>query len=395
MYQSFLDAIPANVAIIDQGGVIIAVNAAWRQFGTENACIPEAIGLGVNYLLVCRSAGALDHSVTNDVADGLEALLAGHSQSFEFEYPCHSLNEKRWFTCRCAPIQLMDGGRGAMIMHIDITTRRLAEEKVREQSDARYNFICELAHEIRSPLNAIIGFSELLKLRSVPEQSESNRHNHVELILKSAWHANDVVENVLALAKAESGSYSLVEQPVSLDELLRDIVGVSSSLARIAGVALNHASMPGGDDCLVLADKMLLRQALMNVVVNAIKYSPRGGTVKLFSTLHADGAINIVVEDHGPGIPPEDIERVMRPFEQSDPTRNTERLGVGLGLPLSRRFMRLHGGELRLISAMGSGTAAVLSLPRKRLQQSKCGATTNISNHAGRGFVDGQSSARG
>lgn len=356
-----MDAIPANLALIDGQGAIIAVNKPWLQFGIDNNWNDVSGGVGANYLDVCRTAAAAGDGVAGMVVDGVGRLLAGETDRFSLEYPCHSPSVQRWFTCLAAPLPLDEGHRGMLLLHIDITARRMAEEQLAEVNQARYDFICALAHEVRSPLQAIIGFAELIEMASA--DASARVRNHAHHIAKGGRHVVEVVSDVLDLTCAEAGGFELCEVELDLAEVADVAV---DTLAGLAATALVTLRRHGPSGVRVLGDVRLLRQALINVVSNAIHVSPPGRTVDLAVGALADGPAVIRVTDHGRGIAPEDIGRITEPFVQLKASGGAGRAGSGLGLPLARRFLHLHQGDLRFTSAPGAGTTVTLELPAAR-----------------------------
>lgn len=361
---SLLDAIPANLALIDPIGVIRAVNTAWVSFGKANQ-LPENSGcIGDNYIAVCHAAATAGDVTAGEVADGLTRLLAGETERYVLEYPCHSPTQPRWFTCMAAPLPLGDGQRGAVVMHIDITQRRLAEERLSTVNQARYQFICALAHEVRSPLQAIVGFSELVE--RAPATALDRVHGYAHRIGEAGRHVVGIVSDVLDLTKAEAGRFEVREEDVDLAALVDFATGTLASLATQGKVML-HRRLEAAGAVSVRGDERLLRQALINVLSNAIKVSPPGAVVEVVVETGAEGeseaAIHVI--DHGPGIAPELVAKAMEPFVQLRAAQEGAP-GTGLGLPLARRFLQLHQGDLRLSSTPGVGTTVTLALPPAR-----------------------------
>lgn len=372
MWRHPLDAIPANVAILDADGVILDVNSRWRCFGRANGLACDDVGRGCNYLSLCREAARQGDDLAAAV-EGLEKILGGTSSGFNLEYPCHSPTVQRWFTCLAAPLPMGSDRLGAVVMHIDITARRLAEERLARLNQARYDFICALAHEIRSPLQAVTGFTDLLLTRT----TDSTSVEYLRLIAQSCHHILDVVTGVLDLTKAAAGHFALDDERVSPVQIADFAASTLSGLAETEQVRIERVDEPEVDGLYVRADARLLRQAVLNVLANAIKFSPPGATVRVAVERLPDGAIILSVADRGRGISASELERILLPFIQgsalgsageAETGQTTARTtGTGLGLPLAREFLRLHGCDLFLQSLPGEGTTVTLMLPPERV----------------------------
>lgn len=364
--ESLVDAIPANLALLDQAGIIVTVNRAWRDFGRSNACADPAYGIGSDYIGLCRAAAQAGDETAVAVCDGLAQVLDGASPGFTLEYPCHSDESERWFTFLASPLPIDGADRpGAVVMHIDITQRRLAEDRVARESQKRYDFLCSLAHEIRSPLQGMMVFAELMKDAGSVEEF-AKLAPHAEKIHASGHHVLDVVDNVLVLAKADAGRQTLREGVVDLRGLTEFGISAVAGLAAQAGVMLNCAGSAQGGAIEIRGDETLLRQALINILSNAIKFTPQGDSIDIGFGL-ADGAPYVEIIDHGPGMTEAQMAQALEPFGQAGRPLQKGARGTGLGLPLARRFLKLHGGALSMISELGTGTRVRLALPVWRL----------------------------
>lgn len=362
LWRPLLDAIPGNLVLLDPVGTIVAVNRNWTTFAHDNNWPDQDAGLGQSYFAPDGVAGRLGETVARNVAAKLSDLLAGTCGGFSFEYT--GPDGQRRFSCTGAPL-LMDGGTGAVVMHIDITGREVDDDRLEKVNQARYDFICTLAHELRSPHQAIVGFSELLE-RQLADNGVSDRQlEYLRMIRQSGSHVLDIVNGVLDLAKAEAGRFELDEEVGTLADVGRFAVEALSGMAGEANVGIAFVVAPGMERLAVSADQRLLRQSLVNILSNAIKVTPGGRT----TTVTVDGLVEgrpvISVTDEGPGIKPEDITRIMRPFVRIKTGRRNR--GTGLGLTLSRTFMQLHGGDIDMSSALGVGTTVRLWLPAARL----------------------------
>jgi signal transduction histidine kinase len=209
-------------------------------------------------------------------------------------------------------------------------------------------------------LNAIIGFSEMLHEQMFGELNE-RQLGYVEDVLGAGRHLLSLINDVLDLAKIEAGKMKLEVSQVAIREVLRSAVSTHSDQASRRNVEL--AVSTDSEPVVVVGDERRLRQVVFNLVSNAVKFTPDGGRVDL--SAHAeDGYVELAVTDTGPGIPDADLERIFEEFEQSSDGRNAD--GTGLGLPLSRKLVELHGGRLWVESAVGRGSTFRFTLPLGR-----------------------------
>jgi signal transduction histidine kinase len=221
------------------------------------------------------------------------------------------------------------------------------------------DFLATMSHELRTPLNAIIGFSEVLREQMFGELN-TQQLSYVDDVLEAGQHLLSLINDVLDLAKIEAGRLDLEFSAVSIPDILRSGVAMHGERASRAGIALGLNVDP--DEINVEADERRLRQVVVNLLSNAIKFTPPDGRVDV-SARFTDGAVEIAVADTGPGISPDDLELIFEEFEQGQTTRLD---GTGLGLPLSRKFVELHGGRLWVESTVGTGSTFRFTLPIKQ-----------------------------
>jgi signal transduction histidine kinase len=227
---------------------------------------------------------------------------------------------------------------------------------------ARSRFFAGMTHELRTPMNAIMGFSEAIEKQIFGPDQMDRYSDYAHDIRISAQHLLDTINHLLDLAKAESGKLELDDENLDVAGIIDDCLGMLRRLAENAQVSLS--SHPGHELAPYRADRRILRQILINLISNAIKFTPADGEVLIEA--HADAADDLVisVSDNGRGIDPDDLVNVFEPFVQG--RIQGAGPGTGLGLPLSRTFARLHGGELVIESTVGQGTKASLLLPSWR-----------------------------
>ncbi len=240
-----------------------------------------------------------------------------------------------------------------------------AKEEADGANKAKSNFLANMSHELRTPLNAIIGFSELMKNQTFGPIQNPKYEEYMGDIYFSARHLLDIINDVLDMAKIEAGRFDLSEEDVDIAGVLDSVNRIMNDRARAAQVTLDFsvdARVPH-----MMGDQRLLRQILINLVSNAVKFSPPGATVRIRSKLMSTGDLSIEVADHGYGIPSDKLEYVLEPFGQINDPKQYKGQGTGLGLPLARAMVELHGGNLRLESTVGHGTRVHLVFPSERL----------------------------
>jgi signal transduction histidine kinase len=246
----------------------------------------------------------------------------------------------------------------------DVTAAKRAEDDLRaakEQAEAasrvKSEFLATMSHELRTPLNAIIGFSDILKRELLGPIGTPKYREYVGDILNSGNHLLALISDILDFVKADSGSLELHADDVDMVNVARGVVRLLLPQSEAAGVTL---SIVGDDEMVVRGDERRLKQMLLNLAGNAVKFTPRGGTV-VIEARRRDEAAEIVVRDNGIGIAAIDLPRVMEPFKQVDGSLSRKQEGIGLGLAICERLVRLHGGTLAMASELGKGTVATAS----------------------------------
>jgi signal transduction histidine kinase len=234
--------------------------------------------------------------------------------------------------------------------------RDCAERASREKSE----LIAIVSHELRTPLAAIGGYAELLALGVRGPLSESQRAD-AQRILEAQSHVLRLVDDLVGYAKLESGRLRFDITDVILGDAIQGIVSLVRPQAATKQIEL--AIEPCSGDIVIRADEERLRQIVLNLLANAIKFTPNEGRVTIAATVSAD-AVEIVIRDTGVGIPAEKLEAVFEPYVQLDATRDARMTGWGLGLAISRDMARAMGGELSATSTPGEGAAFALRLPR-------------------------------
>jgi len=492
--QATIDGLSAHLCVLDEQGVIVNVNRAWRAFAEANPPIPPNYGLGQNYLELCDRAQGEHAEEAQPFAAGLRAVMLGQAEQFSLEYPCHSPDGgKHWFIARvnrfpigqgahivithedittrilmeaalrqseeqnrllfeeapdavallsldgrflranraceeltgfhrreligenisvlniisaqkldCLQIQIghalqeepgfliaefeiqrrggeirqveshlyllqMDGSRHILATIHDISTRkrvesalRLANEELEKAMRVKDQFLASVTHELRTPLTGILGLSQALQTKvygSLTEKQSLTLH-HIE---KSAGQLQELINDLLDLSKLEAGRFDLSLQPCPVAEVCQESLKAVQSLAEGKRQSL-ELSLPS-QALFLSADRRRLKQMLLQLLGNAIKFTPSGGRVGIAVEQREANQIALTVWDTGKGIAPENLPRLFQRFVQLDSSLTRQQGGTGLGLILVKKMAELHGGSVQVESTLGVGSRFSILLP--------------------------------
>lgn len=232
-----------------------------------------------------------------------------------------------------------------------------------ESDQAKSRFLSHMSHELRTPLNAVLGFAEMLAAE-IPGVLNSQQASSVDAIHQAGRHLLSMINDVLDLSKVEAGRLELFETPVDLGDILSRVVTLMRAVARDQGVEIVY-ELPS-DLPRFRLDERLVKQILLNLISNAIKFTPSSGRISITVDCREDGGLCLTVADTGIGIPPDKLARVLEPFRQAHQDIMHAHVGTGLGLPIVRALAELHDGSLELESTVGQGTIVRVRFPADR-----------------------------
>ncbi len=361
--QDAIETISDGFAFYDANERLVMANS--RYVINEKA--REAIFPGANFEDIIRFG----------VENGWHPESEGHEEEWIAERLTHFRNPKdileqrqendRWM--QISERKTRDGGTVAIFT--DITERKKVEEDLRqalvraeEASQAKSVFLATMSHELRTPLNSIIGFSETLKTQLFGPLGDAKYREYAEDINASGTHLLEVITDILDISKIEAGELDLSEENVDLQGLVESGIKMLREQAENQGITLSRV-FP--HDCPMLhADPRHIKQIVINLVSNAVKFTPTGGKISLEVSLDERQAISLVVKDTGVGIEEKNIGKVLEPFGQVGNIYSRTFEGTGLGLPLAKSLVELHGATMELTSAAGKGTTVTIRFPPER-----------------------------
>jgi PAS domain S-box-containing protein len=365
--------------VVDSVGDVIVHMGAEGQMTFANRAWAELTGIPVDDL-VGRDAMASIHPEDRMIAaEHLAAVTAGHDEAAREVRFMAADGGIRWMEVTGRALFDGDGGLAGFsgILH-DVTDRRQAEDIVRAARDdaeqardiavradrAKSEFLSRMSHELRTPLNAVLGFAQLLEMADLElEDAES-----VAFIMRGGRHLLDLINDVLDIARIESGRLSLSLEPVGLPEVVSDSIDLIRPAAAARSLTLDVAPMRG---LFVAADRQRLMQVLVNLLSNGVKYNRDGGRISIGCAPVAlgeapgpaqHGWLRLSVADTGGGIADDQLQDVFTPFERLGAER-TGVEGTGIGLSLSKTLVEAMGGQLGLTSTVGEGSTFYVDLP--------------------------------
>ena len=369
---AILAAAADGIIAVDRSGRMETVNdAAGRIFGYPPT---QMIGRSIAMLMPTPFHCGQDDEIVDCVRSGrLESLVGGKREitgrrhdgtGFPLELSVSTLE----------PSPPADSAENTLFIAVlaDISQRKEAELALRSAkldaeaaNQAKTQFLAHMSHELRTPLNAIIGFSDMMKLQMMGTLSPVYL-DYARNINDSGRQLIGIIDDLLDVSRLQLGKFTLSDGVVDLHSAVAGALAMMRSRAEDGGIVLSEGvaeSLPK-----LRGDARAIRQVLINLVSNAVKFTPRGGTVRVSAEQNSDdGRLMLAVADTGHGIPPDLIDRVLDPFHHADAFRANKGRGVGLGLPICRWLMELHGGSLTILRTAPVGTTVVAGFPKERV----------------------------
>ncbi|WP_374383661.1 ATP-binding protein [Dongia sp.] len=314
----------------------------------------------------------------------------GIVRNFESEIYRHKTRERIWISENARLVRDSHGipqhYEGTVV---DVTERKnferqlmLARREAESSNRAKTEFLASMSHELRTPLNAIMGFSELITLLTRDDAGQARINEYAHDIHASAGILFRLIEEILDYSKLDSGKARIEDNEVRLDEIARQCATMLATRAAKSGIEL-HLQLPA-DLPVVRGDFRRLLQIVLNLMTNAVKFTPSGGRVTVSAARSPQGGVSLTVADTGIGIPPKDLERVFEPFVQVNRQAFHQQEGTGLGLAICRSLIELHQGRIEITSEPGAGTTVRVDLPASRVIASGlagCYTTLSDSGH--------------
>ena len=364
--QTVLDALPAQVAVLDGQGRIIEVNRAWRRLAEGDGAPTELkSGLGLDSVSVCRHLAGDDAEHAHRIADGIAAVIAGTCRDFNQEFPCNAPDRERWFALTVVP--LGGGMEGAVVVRDEISARKLAETQARRSREsaaqaARVNAVgilaASLIHELTQPLSAASFFSGTAA--SLLEQGGEDRDKLGKVLLGVDSQIKRAAE-ILHRLREFLRRRDMHLRRVAIDEVVVQATALVRWFAADKKVQVQFERP--APDLFVEADALQLEQVLVNLICNSIQAIDQAGTPRREVSISVDprpGEVQVTVGDTGPGVPSDAHERMFDIFA------STKDSGLGMGLAISRDIVEAHGGKLWAEAKVSEGALFHFTLPLKQ-----------------------------
>jgi two-component system cell cycle sensor histidine kinase PleC len=367
LLTSIFEVSEVGIAVTDYNGRIVRVNDSFvRTFGWSR---DELINAEITGLVTPDEREMAKRNHEEYIRSGIRS-----SGEMKIIRKDGSIANALYTT---ATLELSQKRRFQVTTVMDITLRKQMEQSLRmakDQADAANRaksvFLANMSHELRTPLNAIIGFSEMMMKETFGALGNPKYKEYTGDVYSSAHHLLEIINEVLDMSKIEAGRIELDEGEVDIQSQIQSVTRMLDSKAFGNSVSLSiniPTILPN-----LQGDQRLIRQILINLVTNAVKFSRTGGVVDINARMLDDGRMQLRVSDQGVGIPKDKIQQAMEPFGQvSDRAENSHYQGTGLGLPLAKAMVELHDGTLGLESEENKGTTVFVAFPAYRILQRK------------------------
>jgi PAS domain S-box-containing protein len=367
--QRVQDALSFHIAILDEAGVIVQVNTAWRNFGKQNDLQHPNSCIGQSYLDVCEQASGPDSEEALLVAQAIRDLLAGRQDRAAIEYPCHAPYEERWFVVHITRFD--DNHRWIVVAHENITDRKQIEEEIRKMNDelesrvrgrtaqleasnkALEAFSSSVSHDLRAPLRSIEGFSHAI-LEEYREKLDETGQNYLDRVCGAARRMGQLIDDTLKLSRVARFDFQCAA--VDLSRMVREIAEAhqQSNPDRVVDVNVQEG-------IIVQGDRHLMKIAMENLVGNAFKFTGKAAHPQIeFGKTIKDDEIAYYVRDNGAGFDMAYVDKLFGPFQRLHTAE--EFAGTGIGLATVQRIIARHGGRVWAEGEAGKGATFYFTL---------------------------------
>ena len=355
--------------LIDSGAadVLVLLDREGRiQAANDRAA--SGFGLALADLIGRRAADLLPADVARKRLDWFEEVLATGRPVL-----CEDVRDGRWFDSVYSPVTAADGRVVAVaVMAHDVTERRRAEEELRRAREeaaaadtAKSEFLARMSHDMRVPLNSILGFSEMIGAEMLGSVENRKYVEYGRDIHASGTRLLSLLNDIVDISKIEAGKFEISDDAVDVAAVVQSTARLIDPQARAAALALEVGVMPALPP--VQGDRNALTRIVENLLSNAVRFTPGGGTIRLTAAVEAAGSMIVQISDTGIGIAEADIPKALTPFGQIGSGEINGASGAGLGLPIVRHLVQLHDGDLELESTPGAGTTVTVRLPAARV----------------------------
>ncbi len=371
--NAILNSASVSIIATDEKGIIRLFNVgAERMLGYRAADVVNRLNPSEIHdpQEVLAHAQSLSRELATPIAPGFEALVFKASRGIEDSYDLTFIcKDGSRFPATVSVTALRDDYDdiiGYLLIGADNSVRKQVEVELKNATAAaekanlaKSDFLSSMSHELRTPLNAILGFAQLMA--SDPTPQTAAQQDSTGQILQAGWYLLDLINEILDLALIESGRLLLSQEPMALDDVLRDCQAMIEPQAKKYRVTLSFCHFDG--PCYVRADRTRVKQVLINLLSNAIKYNHAGGAVVVECSVKSPQRVRVSINDTGLGLSPEQLARLFEPFNRLGQENGSEE-GTGIGLVMTKRLVELMGGVIGVESTVGKGSVFWIELLR-------------------------------
>ncbi|MGD8940862.1 MAG: ATP-binding protein, partial [Gammaproteobacteria bacterium] len=326
------------------------------EFANKNQANIGNVGIGCDYLAVCRNTASHTEDIAGRAYRGIKSVLEKQRPFFTMEYPCHSSEQQRWFLMSVVP--LLGEAGGAVVAHMNITERKeienqlvTAKNEAEQASRTKSEFLSRMSHELRTPLNAILGYSQLMLM---DDMFNDDQLKSIDEINKAGKHLLHLISDLLDLAKIEAGRMQLNFEDLPLEEIIEECHRLVSPIAERRNISITCCNNRRCCNAAVHADRVRLKQVILNILSNAVKYNRDNGKVSL-DVEQVDNYLRLSIKDTGEGIPEQHMHKLFSAFNRLG-AESTTIEGTGIGLVIAKNLIELMGGQIQVQSQTGHGT---------------------------------------